>query len=418
MLWRIGYSPSETPSRRAATGDARGAQSGPETGEHRDRGAGDERDDDRARLDDRTAVGEVGAEGLEQLIEPRRHADSEQQAERRAAEAEQQALRDDASDQLAARRAERAQQAELARALRDRDRERVEDDERADEEGDVGEDQEERPDEAELAFEIRGLVRGLLGRGAGREAARQDRLHARAQRGGGDAGGRGDVELVECVGLAGERAGDGQRRQHDARAAEVRALGELEDADERERLGAGLAGDAQRLTDTQVVALRGVLVDRDLAGGARKVPGHGRPALKARRGRRADERGSRGVQPLSAGVEDRREREDRARGVADARNRLDSREHGRGNRLRLHTRCGTERLIRGDDHRLVRVRDREDRAERLVDRVGEDVGPRHQGDAENDRDRGQRGPQLALREAAQHDAGHQPSDFIRSRIPA
>ena len=52
---------------------------------------------------------------------------------------------DDRVEHLPARRAERAQQRELARALRDRDRERVEDQEAADEHGDAGEDEQARP---------------------------------------------------------------------------------------------------------------------------------------------------------------------------------------------------------------------------------------------------------------------------------
>ena len=52
-------------------------------------------------------------------------------------------LDDDRAENLSPRRAERAQRRELARALGDRDRERVRDDERADEQRDAAEREEE-----------------------------------------------------------------------------------------------------------------------------------------------------------------------------------------------------------------------------------------------------------------------------------
>ena len=69
--------------------------------------------------------------------------------------------------QLAARGADRPQRRELARPLGDRDRERVEDDEGADEERDAGE------REQEVADELRELDRlEVLGRLLGRRFAR------------------------------------------------------------------------------------------------------------------------------------------------------------------------------------------------------------------------------------------------------
>ena len=69
----------------------------------------------------------------------------------------------------------------------------------------------------------------------------------------------------------------------------------------------------------------------------------------------------------------------------------------------------------GRDHDVVALVGRlEDARERVVDRVGEDVGAGHQRHAERDRDRRQQHPQLALHEAAQHQREHQPTDFIRS----
>ncbi len=88
-------------------------------------------------------------------------------------------LDDHRPEDLAARGADGSHRRELARALRDRDRERVEDDERADEERDAGEGEQEVLDEVrELADLV--LVLGCLG---GRRAhlcvVRQDRLDVR-----------------------------------------------------------------------------------------------------------------------------------------------------------------------------------------------------------------------------------------------
>ena len=64
-------------------------------------------------------------------------------------------LEQHAAQHLAAVRAERAQQPDLTRALGDGDRERVEDDERADEQRDEAEDQQERLQEAEVVARCR-----------------------------------------------------------------------------------------------------------------------------------------------------------------------------------------------------------------------------------------------------------------------
>jgi tetratricopeptide (TPR) repeat protein len=57
-----------------------------------------------------------------------------------------------------------------------------------------------------------------------------------------------------------------------------------------------------------------------------------------------------------------------------------------------------------------------DLAERVRERVGQDVGPRHQGDAEEDRERGEERPQLPRDDAAEPDLQHQATDFMTSRI--
>ena len=77
------------------------------------------------------------------------------------------------------------------------------------------------------------------------------------------------------------------------------------------------------------------------------------------------------------------------------------RNRGRGRVVRV-----AERRLAADDRVGVLVRDGEDRVEALLDRVGEDVGARHHRDAEDDRERGQHGAQLAPGESLERDPDH------------
>ena len=80
----------------------------------------------------------------QQRAQRRREQQAAEDARRPRRRSRYQRLDDDRVEHLAARRAERAQQRELARALRDGDGERVEDQEAADEHGDAGEDEQAR----------------------------------------------------------------------------------------------------------------------------------------------------------------------------------------------------------------------------------------------------------------------------------
>ena len=70
-------------------------------------------------------------------------------------------LEDDRAEHLAAGAAERPQRGELARALRDGDRQRVEDDERADEQGDAAEPEQEVRDERDPLVRVGRVGRRL-----------------------------------------------------------------------------------------------------------------------------------------------------------------------------------------------------------------------------------------------------------------
>ncbi len=178
----IGRGGIGTPSRIAAIGGTRVARrAGKKPAAHGHDDADEQRDDHRARLEDRAVVRQVGSEGLEQPVQRRREPDPDGQADGRAEDPKQQPFDDDRAHDLPAGGAERPQQTELPRALGDGDREGVEDDEGPDDDRHVGEDQEEGPQEAELFFEFLCLVGGFLGAGAHDERVRAAR-RGRARR--------------------------------------------------------------------------------------------------------------------------------------------------------------------------------------------------------------------------------------------
>ena len=142
---RSGRGGSAAPSRSAAIGGTRVARS---AGARPPASVHDARrhsaDDDGARLERQAGR----AAGRSRRVEQRRSALRDQEAadepDQRRREPDHERLAEHARQHLAAGRAERAQQRELARALGDRDRERVEDDERADEQRDAAEREQRR----------------------------------------------------------------------------------------------------------------------------------------------------------------------------------------------------------------------------------------------------------------------------------
>ena len=78
-----------------------GADRGREPGEHGHADAHRQRDDDRARLEHRAAVGQVGAEGLEQLVERGREQEPPEQPEHRPHGPQEEAFVDDRAHDLA-----------------------------------------------------------------------------------------------------------------------------------------------------------------------------------------------------------------------------------------------------------------------------------------------------------------------------
>ncbi len=115
---------------------------------------------DRARREDAVRGRKLDTESAEQPLDPLRQEDAETEADERSEKPDDERLEDHGAEDLPPRRADRPQRGELARALGDRDREGVEDDERADEERDAGEHEQEV---AEDRRELVDLVHLLLG---------------------------------------------------------------------------------------------------------------------------------------------------------------------------------------------------------------------------------------------------------------
>ena len=96
------------------------------------------------------ALRQIGPERLEERVEPLGEREPDEEPDQRRERAEHEPLDDHDAQHLAARRADGAQRRELARALGDRDRERVRDHERADEQRDAAEGEQEVLEEREL----------------------------------------------------------------------------------------------------------------------------------------------------------------------------------------------------------------------------------------------------------------------------
>ena len=214
---------------------------------------------------------------------------AEQPGERRE-QADDGGLEHDRAQHLAARRAEHPQQRELARALRDGDRERVVDHERADEQRDAAEDEQRRAKEAELVLEVGGLSGGVLGAGAHLDGlAAQLRAHAAAQDRRRDAIVAGDGDRAELAALAGHRLCGRQRRDRDRVAGDRRLLAEARGADEREAAQALLADDLHAVAELEVLLVDGVLVEADLGGALRRTAADEAKLLERRGLQRRDE---------------------------------------------------------------------------------------------------------------------------------
>ena len=157
-------------------GDRRHAgrpERGPEAREQRDTDPDDERDDERPRRVDEPGLRQVDPERHEQAVEQPCQPEAREETDERRKRADNQRLDDHGAEHLPARRPDCPQRRELARPLRDRDRERVRDHERADEERDPAEDEQDVPEDVQEGIRVRGVDLHLLRRGAHIDGRRQ-----------------------------------------------------------------------------------------------------------------------------------------------------------------------------------------------------------------------------------------------------
>ena len=134
-------------AQRGHRGDLRRPPRRQEAGDQRDERADEQRHDRRARLEHRARLGQLEVDRAEHGVEPRREAEAGGEADDRRAEPEGERLDHHRAEHLAARGADHAQHRELARALGDGDRERVEDRERAHEDRHAAEHEQDGPDD-------------------------------------------------------------------------------------------------------------------------------------------------------------------------------------------------------------------------------------------------------------------------------
>ena len=129
--------------------DARGPQGGRERCHQRDHDPDQQRDDHRAGEHDRARVGQVRTDRLEERVDAAGEQDPGRKPADGAEQTQHERLDSHGREDLPARGSERAQHPELTRALRHRDREGVEDLERAHEQRDPGEHEQRYAQEAQ-----------------------------------------------------------------------------------------------------------------------------------------------------------------------------------------------------------------------------------------------------------------------------
>jgi hypothetical protein len=212
--------------------------------------------------------GQVEPELGEQAADAHREEDAEPEADGGAEKSEDQGLEQHRAGDLLLAGAQGAEQRQLATALRNQDRERVDDQEGADDQGDAREDQQEGGQEAHRLLDRGGGFVGRLVAGDGLDAVGERAGHGRGQvfLAGAGLGRHPDVgEGVlaveeELLGGAGVEGGEG-------RAVERAAFGEPDDADQLGGQGTTVGGrdDVDVLAD-DIAALAGsVGVEHDLA---------------------------------------------------------------------------------------------------------------------------------------------------------
>ena len=177
-------------------------------------------------------------------------------------------------------------------ALRDGDREGVEDDEGADEQRRARErEQRGREEAADRVVGGVGLLRGVGGAGLHRHGARQRGADGGGQPRGRDAGLGGDRDARE-VARALEPALDVGEQRHDERGpADRGSAAPLADAGDLDVLDARARAQPDKLPDAQALVVGELAVDDHLAGPARRTALHVAEGVERLAARRRDDRG-------------------------------------------------------------------------------------------------------------------------------
>ena len=164
------------------------------------------------------------------------------------------------------------------------------------------------------------------------------------------------------------------------------------------------------LSDLELLTVGGRLVDRDLAVALGPPARHELERVQALVGGGVDADGDALVRVsdrLAVLVDESRRVLDRALGEAHSGKRLDLAQEIGGERRRLGGGVGGVDRLLGADHGVgALVRLVVDAVEALGERVGEDEAAADHRDAEDDRERRQRGPELPAEQALERDADH------------
>ncbi len=369
---------------------------------------------------------QVQPEDPEQPPQPEREQVADAQARRRPDQPHDGRLDEHGAVDLPARGAHRAQQRQLTAALGDQDREGVDDDEDPDDERDAGEDEQEGLEEAEDLVEV-GLV--LLDEGvprAGDHAGRQDLLGRLRQLGLGDPGSgvQGDraVDVASAVEPLLHEPG-----VEDRQGGAVQAAGT--ELDEPGELGLHHGRSSRRreldgVADLELALLGGVHVERDLVRAGRIVPtDEAEDGLAGERLGLGRVEGQAGWAVAADHLAVLADHEHGLQGVLRARPTSTSGQllevSGDAGREGAVVLAGVEVVGTLEGDLDVRGAALDDVVERAAHGVGEDHRARDEGDAEDDRERGEQQAQLAGDQVAPghapHVSGPRPVGQVRER---
>ena len=201
--------------------------------------------------------GSVKPTASKSLKSPFASARPENEADDRRDRSDDERLDHDRPEHLAARAAERPDRGELARPLRDRDRERVRDHEAADEERDPREGEQEALEEGDELVRPLGVLLRLLGRERPRARGGRICLDVLDELRLGDARLRPHRDLVELPLLVEDPLRRRQVEAGERRAADRRDRAEPEEAGDAETLDRPVALDADHLAEVEVLLVGG-----------------------------------------------------------------------------------------------------------------------------------------------------------------